>query len=986
MQRHAPTLLIAAAALAAAALGALLLVGGEAGGADETIAQTQPRRSDPGAAEDASLSAVEGPGAGTGGARELAGPSADSGAGAGPRGTRPRPREVALDGPYRGRILDATGRPLAGVPIELMPWEQANTLQMRGFGNPRRLVLEATSGEDGRFVVEDSKPLGLTIGMKADARGFLSAPIKHVFEADGSTDLGDVTLDPGVVLEGTVLDDLGRPVEGARVRRIEREGDQMVETMDRIGFSSVLGLETTDTDGRFRLEHEPAGAVVLLAEHPSIMPARFEAPARRAGDVLEGITITARRAGLVRGVIAGYPRGRVYGQVAATPVDPDTEPEEGGIDALMAARLSPAGEHLAEVDADGGFEIGGLRPGARYRVQAMERRQFVETVLLSDSVEATADGTFVSLNFDPGARLELKVVDRDSRAPVERMAVSASWGRRSAKVMLTPQGGRAPKRIRGGLVTLHELRPTGEKGALTVTVDAPGYARAVTSPIEVPAGGLATGGTLELVPARTVTFKVRDARSGEPVRKARVTLSTGQGFDPRANMMLAPSGREVWAKTDRKGRCELSDLADPEARLEVKAQGYATHRQDPFLLAGGQDLVEVALEREAELSVGVVGDDEVLLVGARVECRVKEEDSPWRSGKATGKDGLAVFGGLAAGAYEVRAMRNAGQPFSRQENLGDEQSDWQTVELAAGQQLRFDYRLPGSATVEGVVRIDGRPAAGARVSVVPAENADEYERFIKLQDEFAGFGNQPSGDTTDSDGRFQIADLGAGLATVLVRHEELTMPARLDIEVEGGVNTVTVDLSISSLEGRVVDQDGEPVAGASVAVRRTLEDEAARLSRQYLGMSGTDEQTGADGAFRIRGVKPDSEMQLVVKAEGYTDRVVPGLSVAAGETLDLGAVAMTEGGSVLITVPGGESPNAVAWVLLTRVDDGSGEPEKVELLRAGKARVRGLAPGEWSVTVTTSGRESTGGTSESEPVPFEVLPGEEAEVSVDWPG
>ena len=37
-----------------------------------------------------------------------------------------------------------------------------------------------------------------------------------------------------------------------------------------------------------------------------------------------------------------------------------------------------------------------------------------------------------------------------------------------------------------------------------------------------------------------------------------------------------------------------------------------------------------------------------------------DESRPWKAGKASGKDGIAVFDGLPAGLYEVRAMRNGG--------------------------------------------------------------------------------------------------------------------------------------------------------------------------------------------------------------------------------------------------------------------------------------------------------------------------------------
>ena len=904
---------------------------------------------------------------------------------AGPRDrVRRRRGEVAVDGPYRGRLLDSLGRPLAGVQIELMPWEQANTIAVRSFGAPRQLRLEATTDDEGRFAAEDSEPLGLTIGVKADARGYLDAPIKHIFEGDSTTNLGDIILDGAVVIEGWVRDDLGRPIEGARVRRIEREGDQMVSTMDQIGFSSMLGFEATDADGYFQLEHEPEGKIVLLAEHDSIMPARFEGAVKRAGDVLVNIEITAERAGVIRGVVSGYPPGREYGKVAASALDPKESDGNSRFQTLMAARLSPAGEETAEIKGDGSFEIGGLEPGARYRIQAMERRQFVETVILSNSVDATADGSFHSLNFDPGATLELKVIDRLSRKPVEELTVLARWGERSAKVMLTPKGGRAPKRIANGKLTLHELRPNGDRGDLTVTVDAPGYKRGVTEPITIAEGALVSGGILELERARALEFEVVDAVTGKPIRKARVTRSTMREANPR-EMMLGTNGQESWTKTDRAGRCQLSDLGDPAARLEVKARGYGTYVEDPMAARADGERIRVALSRGAELTVGVVGEDDLLIPGARVECRNVDEERPWKAGKASGKDGLAVFDGLRAGAYEVRAMRNAGQPFGRRASLGDDQSEWQSVDLAANTKVRIDYLLPSSATLTGLILIDGAPASGARVSVVPGDQADRQEQFINIQDQFAGFGNLPSTDTTDGEGRFEVTDLGTGTAAALIRHEDLTMPARVDLEVEPGTNTVTFDLAISCIEGRAVDSKGDGIVGASVEIRRSVRDESARISRQFLGLTETNQKTGQDGSFRVKGVKSDTKLQLVLKASGYTDKVLKDLSVEAGRTLDVGAVKLVEGGAALIVLADNGESEDVAWVTLVPVEEGSSDQSKVELLRAGRARIGGLASGKWTATVETSDREGGVRRRASEPVEFEVRPGETSEVEVELP-
>ncbi len=983
MPRQRLALLLVAAAIAAVALCAFLLSGTGRTSPTNSVANSALEivRAD-GPKADAELPVLEArPSDGSREATEVRSESPE------PKvrnQVRRRPGKAADDGPYRGRILDGSGRPLAGVPVELMPWEQANTVAVRSFGTQGQIRIKATTGKDGRFVADDSEPLGLTIGVKADARGFLDAPVKHIFGEGSTTELGDIILQPAVVVEGWVRDQQGRAIEGARVRRIEREGDQMIATMDQIGFSSLLGLESTDAEGRFELEHEPEGEIILLAEHDSIMPARFEGAAKRPGDVMLNIEITAERAGVIRGVVSGYPQGRQYGKVAATSLDPAMSDGKSRFQTLMAAQLSPAGEETAEVKGDGSFEIGGLKPGGRYRIQAMERRQFVETVLLSNTVEATADGSFTSLNFDPGAQLELRVIDRASREPVEELEVLAKWGERSAKVMLTPKGGRAPKRIKNGKLTLYELRPGTEQAELTVTVDAPGYQRGVTPPITVAEGALATGGTLELERAQRLKFEVVDATTGRPIRKARVTLST-RGEANRQRIMLGANGRELWAKTDREGRCQLSDLADPEARLEVKARGYGTYLEEPLIPRADGQIARITLSRGAELSVAVVGDDDLLIPGARVECRSMDESRPWKAGKASGKDGIAVFDGLPAGLYEVRAMRNGGQPFGRRRSTGDDQVEWQEVKLDVSAKVRVDYLLPTSATIKGVVLIDGQPAQGARLSIVTEADADRSERFINIQDQFAGFGNQPSTDTTDAEGRFEIADLGPGPAAALIRHEDLTMAARVDVEVEVGVNTVSFDLAISSIEGRAVDPKGDPVAGARVEIRRSLGDESARISRQFLGMTETGEKTGSNGRFRIKGVKPESPLQLILKAPGFTDRVLAEVTVSPGRTLDVGSVELVRGGSALFVLADNGEAEGVAWVTLTPADPESSNQTKVEILRAGRARVGGLAAGEWTVQVESSGPEGESRRRTTDPVQFKVRSGEETEVELESP-
>ena len=160
-------------------------------------------------------------------------------------------------------------------------------------------------------------------------------------------------------------------------------------------------------------------------------------------------------------------------------------------------------------------------------------------------------------------------------------------------------------------------------------------------------------------------------------------------------------------------------------------------------------------------------------------------------------------------------------------------------------------------------------------------------------------------------------------------------------------------------------------------IRRSAGDESVRISRQFLGITETNQRTAKDGSFRIKGVKPESKLQLVLKANGFTDRVLKDLSVEPGRTLDVGAVGLTEGGSALIVLADGGDSEGVTWVTLEPVEQGSRDQSKIELLRAGRARVGGLVAGKWTVTVEASDPGNGTQRRAGEPVEFEVRPGEE---------
>ncbi|MEM9800915.1 MAG: carboxypeptidase-like regulatory domain-containing protein, partial [Planctomycetota bacterium] len=877
-----------------------------------------------------------------------------------------RPRRTAPDGPYRGRILDHLGRPLEGVDVELQPWEEANELGLRnsGFGQPARLTLEATTDADGQFVVERKKPLGLTVGLTASARGYLRTPLKLVLAADGSGDFGEITLEPAVVITGWVRDERNAPVAGARVRRIERDGDGMVDVLDQIGFSKLLDLVETDADGRFELKHEPEGTIVLRVESDQILPARYDGPSKRGGDVVEDIVIRVERAGRIVGSVSGYPRGRLRGTVAAAPIDPGTDRKaKSGMSAIMSARMSPAGEHVGKIEADGSFTIGGLTPGAEYEIRGIERQMFVETVSITDSAEAVAGGSAVTLRFDPGASLKFRAIDRETRKPVEALEVHARWSGRAARTMVTPTGSDPPRRFPGGEVTLHELRPEGNRETLIVTVDAKGYLRATLPPIDVAPDAKIDARTIELEPAPRLRFRVIDAATREPVPRAKVSLAvTGAGLDDAAamqsRMASGEAPRSVWAKTNSEGRCSLAGIDAPSVTLAVRARSYADYSVVGFAPAGPDATTEVVMSRGGAIEVVAIDDEGHAVEGVRAECRTMMSGRSSRSGRLTDETGAALFDSLALGTYEVRVMRST-QPRWGQTDDDDEQ--WTSVELERDEVTTVEINLPSAGGLDGIVTMDGEPVVGARVTLVEAKNAAVVERLITVQDEFRGFGNDRLSDTTGADGKFELSEVEIGSYVLIARHVDAAMPSTADVEVSSGNSTVEVEMLPTAVVGQIVDEAGDPVPGADIIVRPhdPNANMGERLTRAYLGLKSSMGRTDSEGRFRIVGVRADTPLEVFARADGFSDVCSDPVTIAPRETRDVGRLQVARSGSILVTILGDSLESRILFVTARPAEDETTANESLELVRAGRARIDGLAPGRWTIATRGTRRDGT---------------------------
>jgi hypothetical protein len=317
--------------------------------------------------------------------------------------------------------------------------------------------------------------------------------------------------------------------------------------------------------------------------------------------------------------------------------------------------------------------------------------------------------------------------------------------------------------------------------------------RAYVLTAAVAAAALFAGGALLMMHARRQTAGARDGgvaagggkwavagrvldRLGRPIAGARVQARAARG----------DGGAWLVAATGDDGRYLLRLGSGAAARLRVEADGFV-----PEELGGvepPQAGLELTLSRRLALE-GIVRaraqaapDAEVTIAGA----------SGTRTAKS-GPDGAFSFAGLAEGRYALRAVRGAEAAYV----------DGVMVAAGDGGTGVVTVELQPATTVSGRLRErSGRAIAGGEVTLSEADGAP-----------------LPRSVTSDNEGNFRFVAVLSG-SYVVGAHAEGFYPAE-PRPLRVGKTPATVDVRLdpgASVEGRVLDEQAQPVAGADVAV------------------------------------------------------------------------------------------------------------------------------------------------------------------------
>lgn len=331
----------------------------------------------------------------------------------------------------------------------------------------------------------------------------------------------------------------------------------------------------------------------------------------------------------------------------------------------------------------------------------------------------------------------------------------------------------------------------------------------------------ATGGAARRPYHGRISVQVT-TRDGRPVARAEVRARIE---DPDGIVLTAVE------RTRADGRVTLRGLPDGEARVRAEAAGYARAYVTSRVAdgAGGATLV---LDPGARLAGQVVDEGGRPIANASVEARPDTGDEDVEPWVAMGdEEGRFSFDTLLAGWQRLDASATGYEPTSR----------LALAALEGAQEVRIVLRRTGIIAGR-VLGSDGEPAGGADVIL-------------------AGSGVWPPRQiAVGEDGRFAFRGVPGGVYEVGARRgNEVAPPREGLVLVAGGTADLTLRLGVgASLSGIVVDaENDEPIAGAEVVV-----------SEEGLAFVPHAVRTGANGHFRVSGLRP-REHQILVRAADY---------------------------------------------------------------------------------------------------------------------
>jgi protocatechuate 3,4-dioxygenase beta subunit len=532
-----------------------------------------------------------------------------------------------------------------------------------------------------------------------------------------------------------------------------------------------------------------------------------------------------------------------------------------------------------------------------------------------------------------------------------------------------------------------------------------------------------------LAPAPVVTVLVTDAATQEPIKNARVSLRPVQD-GPQGGMIRSFSttlgggdGEEDFpqlgfggedsssGRTDAQGRVELSSLPGKLVTLRVEEKNHADYESEPMTLSMTQDQeLAVELRMGGTVIVHVLDSRGEPLKGVSVQHRAPSGDPGMVFFGGGGQeksrsDGTVTYRNLELGTHHFELAEASGGMFGNvsiaiEGMTSDAPADepGEDVVVTEGSSTEITLRASPRGSIGGVVTEGGQPLAGASISFEERKQGGQADPFGGLS--FPGFGGGGPSANSDGKGRYELDSLKVGEYTARITHPTRVMPATFEVSVVEGRQSCDFPLSITVIEGRVLDQDGRGVAGVEVSPKRVQEDgPQGRMIMSSLVVSGGsggtmmiggDAQgaktlTNAEGFYSLRGVEPELDLYVESSSPKHEDGRSEELLIAEGETRTGVDIRVVGAGRVEVQVQ--EASGAPASFVMVHAEFEGESADSVEDVRefapeGGVVTLGGLRAGPWRLTARRMG---PGGGGESEPALVDVRAGEDSSATLVLP-
>jgi hypothetical protein len=352
-------------------------------------------------------------------------------------------------------------------------------------------------------------------------------------------------------------------------------------------------------------------------------------------------------------------------------------------------------------------------------------------------------------------------------------------------------------------------------------------------------------GKLEIFRGARVSGRVVMAESGQPVTDARILLAvsprTWGGFVGEGAREVARSGANGSFVIDRRvGPCAQDQK---HCLLAVSPLGVGWKELDVLATQREVSDVEIAIEPTAPLDVLVLGDGPTHAPIQGVTVSVEPKFAPLLDG-GRGPYGESTFGiipddglrscfqqttdGSGRARFEHIPARPSGERYDVFARMKGYVRGFEPSVDLRRTEVHMTLHADWTWSVEGTVKSEeGVPVAGATVEAV--------------------VGGRPR-TTTDASGAYRFENLEHGAAggglivsapgfvaqqqAVHVSRKDAGVPCRADLVLKRA----------RPIAGRIVDEHGAPVAGASVWLHQ---------GHDELSLPSEGSKTGADGAFRF---------------------------------------------------------------------------------------------------------------------------------------